>query len=45
MARYNVENRLIRKDEEILKKNLKDVKNIETEALPHDLPMPDYMKL
>ncbi len=45
IAQYNLENRLIGDVEEAEDKKLKDTRDFETDPLPIDLPMPDYMKL
>ena len=45
IAQYNLENRLIGDVEEAEDKKLKDTKDFETDPLPIDLPMPNYLKL
>ena len=45
IAQYNMENSLINNIEKAEDKKLKDTKDFEKEALPIDLPIPDYMKL
>ena len=45
IAQYNMENSLINNIEKAEDKKLKDTKDFETDPLPIDLPMPNYMKL
>lgn len=45
IAQYNMKNGYINRIEGASKIKMNDIKNFETDPLPIDLPIPDYMKL